>query len=380
MQTYQTKYKVEAIGLNLHKLLSYLEQKNINLENIERPTNKTLIFVISKQDYQNLKKQSLFQDYKFKILNKKSLTNVFKFTIKNLGLLLGLLFSLFTIFSISNYVYSIDFNTENHVCSNSENCIFAEHNKTLLTDYLKSIGITQNMKISELPSPKDVESSLVKNFDQISGAKVYLTGTKLHIDIVEAKLNQTSAHTCIIAPHNGIVISTKVINGNLKVKNGDTVLKGQTLVEKVGDLPISAEIILRSFYHDSTIFDEQQITYEQTGNKLFTNNISCFGIEIKDNKLCPFNLYKSYTSKKYASLNMLLPIEITTTTYVELKRKETFIEYSSQENNIKEKLSNSILAQLPTYAEQKNITFTTFREGTRVRTDCYIEVLLTISA
>ena len=76
---------------------------------------------------------------------------------------------------------------------------------------------------------------------------------------------------------------------------------------------------------------------------------------------------------------MFLPIEVKTTTYIELVKKETFIDYLSVKELIQKDLEQKTKQHIPQGAEQKNTTFTTVREGSRVRTDCYVEVLLIVS-
>ena len=46
-----TNYKISITGLNLHKIISFFQENNIYLSNVERVNHKKLICTISKNDY-----------------------------------------------------------------------------------------------------------------------------------------------------------------------------------------------------------------------------------------------------------------------------------------------------------------------------------------
>ena len=151
------------------------------------------------------------------------------------------------------------------------------------------------------------------------------------------------------------------------------------LTEEETNKNVVASAVIRTFYHDSIIYNELQTEYKRTGRILTKNNISLWGINFNSKTRNKYKLYESETHQRYAFLNLFLPIKIEQTVYYELEKEETTIPFQDMETLLKSDLQTKTLAIIPTNAEVKNTTYTTHQEGTRIRLDCYIETFLTIT-
>lgn len=372
-----SSYKIKISGLNLHHVLEYFESKNIPLYNISRDSTTTLYIEISAKDFKTFKKSELYRKYKVEIVKYKGLANIARSIFTKIGITLGIITCLLCCFTFTNNVTEIILCDTSHVCANGENCIYSSKNKQKLFEILENNGIKTGAKKSSLINSRDLEKILMLNFKQVAGATLRIEGVRVYLDIVEAKLN-TSTKTRLVAPASGIILSTDVTSGKLLVKNGDIVLAGDTLVEQENGKDVCASIKIRAFYHDTYIYNENQTTYKQSGKTKVVNNIELFGLKLNSNNNVGYTLYESQTKCNYLFFNLILPIKVRRTTYKELIAETTKVPYDDIKDKINNQLKDKLLTTLPTDADVKNTTFTTSKEGTRVRIDCYIEALIEI--
>ena len=329
-------------------------------------------------NYLKIKKAEFLKKFKIKVLKRYGLEGFFHTSLSKIGLILGIILMALTTLNLTNSVQTITINQKNHTCQNGDKCIFKEPNFTLLFTAIEDLGIKKNQKLTKLPSNKSIKNKLMLDFPQISDVSIKQNGVNVTIDILEAKLPTNEIKTNLVAPTNGIVIKTEVISGKLKVKNGDIVLKGDILIENTGT-PAKGTVTLRSFVHESTIFNENQISYIKTGNKMHINNISLFGLKIKSNKKCNYKLFKTEQTHKYLSLNAILPIKLNQITYYELKKQENNITFESQKDSIYKELEEKTNKLIPLNAEIKNTSYTLKQEGSRYLITCYKELYLTLT-
>lgn len=377
MKSLVSSYYISISGLNLHHLLAYFETQKFEIKNLKRE-EKTLYLNISKKDFLKFKKTSLFSLYQVKIIKKSGFEKNLSFFVKHIGLFLGIVICSFSIFSATSKIQVVSILPKEHTCLNKEDCIYKQENLERVKEILKSNNIYEGVKTSMLPSNKTIEQTLMKEFKQISGVNIIRKGVYLYVDIIENKLLHPTETNKLIAQESGIVISIDVTNGEQKVKPGDIVLKGDILVDDNSN-QVVATATIRTFYHETLIYDENQIQYIKTGESFSKNNISLFNIKINANANHSFKLYETKTHKRYAFLNLFLPIKIEETIFYELQKQESVIPYSQVENDLQTKLEQKTLALVPESASVINTTFSTHIEGSRTRLDCYIEAHLTIT-
>jgi len=373
-----SSYKISIKGLNIHHLISYFEKEGVFLQEVERISQKKLTCIISHRDYVKLKKSQISKSYKIRIISTYGLENISRKIISKLGLITGIIIALLTIFSTTNNVHSLHINTTNHVCQNEGSCIFNENNLKELKAELENIGIYKNAPINKLPTAKQVKKDLMLKFDQIADVSFTRKGTNVYIDILEAKLPTSIINENIISPVNGIIVSVNCSSGKQLVNPGDIILAGETLVEKT-ETPIAAEIVIRTFYHESTIYNENQITYTRTGRKKCVNSLSCFGLSFNSNPKINFELYETETHYNYAFLNFFLPVKIHETIFYELKKTEHTLPFNSVKDSLYKELEEKTKLLIPKNAEEKKTSFSIHQDNNRYRIDCYIEAYLTIN-
>lgn len=377
MKSIENIYSLKIAGLNIHHILTYFENEHFEIYNVKRIDSHNLELEIKSKDLKKFKKTPLYKQYKITSRLASGYLVYLSKIVQNLGLILGVITALILSFNLTSSVLSVDIVTSPHTCENGDFCIFKEDNLKDVKNTLAELGVKMYSSLKSLPTNSVVEKELMKKYKQISGVKMSVNGVHVKIEIIEAKLPSSETSSSLIAEASGVVISTFVSSGNLKVKNGDMVLKGDVLVEPENDIPVRASIVIRTFYHEATIYEENQITYQRTGKKVTKNGMSLFGHDAVSSE-CGYSLYETEVSSRYVFYNLFLPLKVVSVTYWELEKQENTIPFSQKEQEIKDNLKQTTRELLPSNAEEKNATFTTFSEGSRTRIDCYIEAYLTI--
>lgn len=373
MNFFKSKLKICIEGLNLHHVINFFEHKNFNIENLNKITNKKITCIISKKDFKNLKKSSLYNNYNITILTTYGYINLIKLLVSNLGIIIGVISCLFATVSFTSKIHSIQIINHNHTCNNGNDCIFTNENKNLVLKCLSSNGIKLNSNINNIPESRLIERILMNDFPQISGVSITRNGINLYVEIIEGSIKDKK-QSPLIAESSGVLINLSVTSGKCNSKIGDVIIKGDTIITPEDNKPIVASVTLRTFNHESMIYNEENTKYVKTGKKINVNNLSLFGLHLNSNIQPSFKLYESLTTTKYTALNMFLPIKITSTTFYELKEVVSVIPFETVEYELKENLKRNILKSINTSNHEiKNITYQIYKEGSRTRLDCYVE-------
>ncbi len=373
----KTTYNITASGLNIHHLIEALEKNNFEVSSLLRVDQKTMSFNISKQDYKKLKKLPIYSSYKFSVQKVLGAQSIFSRFLKRLGIVVGAVIVAFVCLGLGKRVLSVEINTSGHICQNEEYCIFKGENLEKLKEVLSENGIFEGAQIRSLANNRQVERTLIKTFPQISSVTISRKGVRVFVDVLESKLPASMMTGDLVASESGIVLSMDIISGVPLVKNGDIVIKGQSLVRASENVPVSAKIVLRSFFHDTTIYNENQIEYVKTGRTFTSHELSLFNHK-SEKKDAPFDLYEAKVTNEYVFYNLFLPLKSKVTTFFELEAKESVVPFEQKESDIKMSLYNKVKSALPINCEEVNTTYITYKEGPRTRVDCYIEVRLTL--
>lgn len=374
----KTYYYLSISGLNLHHAIEYFEREHFHAKNLSR-TDKNQIFVtLPENEYRKFASENFAKTFNIKIVKTVGAKKNSFSILKHVGLFLGIILSSFAIFFCTNRICFVEIEHTNHICKNQDECIFSEKNIVLLQEKLEKLGIAKGKPNKIALSNKEIEHALMQDFKQISGVTINKKGTKVIVLVKEATLKESEHVSSLVSPISGIVVSNNVVSGKSMVKNGDIVLKGETLAVPEGQNPVSAKFEIRTFFHETTIHCENATTYKKTGRTKTINTIELFGIKPQKQQKCSFKIYESKVKKRYAFFNLFLPIVCTSETFEELEKHETKVPFESVESALKQKLYLQTKALLPENVKEKNTTFATFKEKDKTRLDCYIEAIVPV--
>lgn len=376
----KTFYTLSISGLNLHHVIEYFEREHFHAKNLSRTDKNTLFVTLPKSEYKKFRSENFARTFKIKIIKRSGNEETISSLLRHIGLFLGLIVAAASVVLCTNRIFAVELCEENHTCKNQQQCIFYGENRNKLLESLKDLGIAKGKSLPLKNSNREIEQKLIRQFKQISGVTIRQNGVKIVIEIKEATLREEEHISNLASPVSGVIVTSTINSGKSHVKNGDIVLKGQTLVSPENNKNVSASFEIRTFYHETMVYSDNITSYKKTGKKYTINNIEFFGLKLKSCKKQPFTIYEAKTTKRYMFYNLFFPFTSTSTTFEELKKEETVVPFEQVENTLKQKLYAETKANLPSNVEEKNKTFATFKEKDKTRLDCYIEAIVTVSA
>ena len=376
----KTFYTLSISGLNLHHVIEYFEREHFHAKNLSRTDKNTLFVTLPKSEYKKFRSENFARTFRIKIIKRSGNEETISSLLRHIGLFLGLIVAIASVVLCTNRIFAVELCEENHTCKNQQQCIFYGENKNKLLESLKGLGIAKGKSLPLRNSNREIEQKLIRQFKQISGVTIRQNGVKIVVEIKEATLREEEHISNLVSPVSGVIVTSTINSGKSHVKNGDIVLKGQTLVSPENNKNVSASFEIRTFYHETMVYSDNITSYKKTGKKYTINNIEFFGLKLKSNKKQPFKIYEAKTTKRYMFYNLFFPFTSTSTTFEELKKEETMVPFEQVEDILKQKLYAETKTNLPSNVEEKNKTFATFKEKDKTRLDCYIEAIVTVSA
>lgn len=376
----KTFYTLSISGLNLHHVIEYFEREHFHAKNLSRTDKNTLFVTLPKSEYKKFRSENFARTFRIKIIKRSGNEETISSLLRHIGLFLGLIVAATSVVLCTNRIFAVELCEENHTCKNQQQCIFYGENKNKLLESLKDLGIAKGKSLPLKNSNREIEQKLIRQFKQISGVTIRQNGVKIVVEIKEATLREEEHISNLVSPVSGVIVTSTINSGKSHVKNGDIVLKGQTLVSPENNKNVSASFEIRTFYHETMVYSDNITSYKKTGKKYTINNIEFFGLKLKSNKKQPFKIYEAKTTKRYMFYNLFFPFTNTSTTFEELKKEETVVPFEQVEDILKQKLYAETKANLPSNVEEKNKTFAIFKEKDKTRLDCYIEAIVTVSA
>ena len=231
---YYTVYRVR--GLNLDRLIGTLKKRGINLYDVKKKGQKTLILTVNGSDNEKFFAISQKLCYNIKRLGEKGKHYPLFLLIKNLGATIGaVLFALSFLF-INDLVFSFEFTGTGSVY------------KKEVENYLNGRGIVKFSRFSDLDLDA-LSDEILASSDKFSFAEAKKRGNRLIISLAEKKPNAstlTGTAKNLISTLNGVVEEVKVYRGTALVKQGDVIKDGDLLVDgylTVKDVRVETNVI-----------------------------------------------------------------------------------------------------------------------------------------
>lgn len=186
--------------------------------------------------------------------------------------------------------------------------------------------------------PKKIASQILLAMDEVAWAGVEIRGVKLTVSlemtIPRPELINLSEDYNLVAERDGLITGLEVLAGATKVKEGDTVKKGQILVAgtleakypEFGTREIHAlgRVFARTWYEGRLPVAYEYVQRYRTGKTHERTFVSVLGARIGlPGKEVPFALYESAAYEKTLAgpFGTRLPIRVNVETYYELTEK-----------------------------------------------------------
>ncbi|MBU3216462.1 sporulation protein YqfD [Clostridium estertheticum] len=289
------KYKKGVVTMEIQslipeKFINLLWKNGVVVKNIRKINITTVILEVKLSDYGEISKVAKRTGTRVKIVGRSGMSFFLIKLRSRVALLIGIILFGSIIYYLSTFVWNIEINTENYISPYE------------LRNQIKGFGVIPGMRKKNI-DVYDIESKILRSNDEIMWVKARIDGIKLKVDVIERQSppiivsNKTPCN--LIASKDGIVSRVYTTDGTAIVKDGDSVQKGDILVNgeqgKEGSVyPVHAkgEVIARTFYEQINEVPITKETRVKTGNI-----ISNFYIKLGNKKVYlknSLNPYKTY--------------------------------------------------------------------------------------
>ena len=335
-------------GFFIERFINTCISKRIFLWNTNR--NKATIFSAntSISNYREVVKIAKKCQCKIKINKKRGLPFILNKYRKRKLFAITLVVIILAIFTISNFIWNIEISGINE-----------EKQKEILS-FINNEGVNVGIYKKKVNIQGLINKIRIARED-IAWIGMEMKGTNLVIKVVEAdekpQIIDKDEWCNIIAKKDGIIAKVEALNGTPIVSEGDTVKKGDILVqgwiegEHTENRYVHAEgnVMAKVWYSEKEKVYYKQEYENQTGNKekKYTLNINNFKINLFKT-LSKFQNYDTISTIKKLKItsNFYLPVEIIVDEHLEKQKHQA--NYSKNEakeigiNNLKNKLNEQI--------------------------------------
>ena len=209
-------------GENVERFLNLCSFHDIKLSNITNIDNKYYMN-LSSEDFFKLKSIIKKSNVKVKITKKKGFLFQIKKQAKRKLFFITPFLCLLLLWISSHLLWGIRIEGNSAVTDD------------LIEEFLKEQGIYYGMPLSQIPI-YELKTNLRTKYDEITWVSIYLEGAYLQISLKERDTTEFTTKPSIpgenlIAPAAGIIESVLVRQGTAKVVAGDTIEKGDVLIE-----------------------------------------------------------------------------------------------------------------------------------------------------
>lgn len=357
---------VKISGLNLIRIIDRLVEKNVFVTNLIVKT-KYIKFEIDEKNLHFLDKICKKEHKFYQIIYKSG----FKQLLYRLPYLLGALVATLIIFSYF-FANSLFLKSVNLTYKSNLN-----YDLSAVSQLLEKNGITSGMRKNKV-SISEIQKLILLEIESVEGCEVRLNGNNLNICIYPANLKYEISSENIYSKFDGVIVSAEAYSGKLKVKAGDTISKGDLLIENNNGA--SGKILAKTYFLATKIYNENQQKLIYTGNNYKVKDfLICSKFWIFGKNYCSFDKFIVEKCSFWVNKNLFVPILCQETIYKEIEIKEETIPFESVKDEIKNELYLQAKQQIIGDSEISNVTYSIVTEGSYTRVDCFVEVIMDIA-
>lgn len=367
-------------GFFIERFINTCISKKIFFWNTNRKKSTIFSANIGVRDYKEVVKIAKKCQCKIKIEHKKGLPFLLhryrkrKIFAATLGVIV------LAIIAISNFIWNIEIKG------------LDETKQQEILQFIQSQGVDIGKYKNSIDTQNLINKIRIER-DDIAWVGMEIKGTNLIIEIVEAdkkpEIINENEYCNIVATKDAIISKVKAQNGTPLVIEGDTVKKGEVLIQgwiegKYTDpryVHAEGEIIAKVWYSDKEKVYYNQTLENKTGNseKKYSINIKNFQINLFKT-LSNFKNYDTIRTIKKLKLtsNFYLPIEIVVNENVEKQQNQiTYDKNEAKEIGISN-LKNKLEAQISNKDNISNIYVNTTETEEYIEVEVIYEVLESI--
>ncbi|MEG1581987.1 MAG: sporulation protein YqfD [Clostridia bacterium] len=360
----KTNVKVEITGLNLSSLLMKLSI--YRLKNIWRH-NKTLVFSINENDYNDAIKKEFFKCYKIKVLNNSGIITIAQRFFAVIGAVIGIILSFTIGFSYISIIHKIEIDEMYY-----KNMPIETRQRASII--LREHGLCEGQLKKNIDIDK-AEYAIITSLNDVSACVIEIKGVKCIVHLKKAQMVTHQKGADIVAPYSGMIMSIDTIMGKPNVKKNDRVNYGDILIKGNNLENAQGKIVLATQSMGSVLYNEENTKLEYTGKTKTETELYLTHPSLKERKV--FDEQSTQIIEVKVFKNLFVPFTKRCIIYREMVRQKVK-PFSEVEHIIKAQAESEALERSADGAVE-NISFAINRNGVIVRVDAYVLKLYTIS-
>ena len=238
---------IKLEGVYSEKVLSDFAKTKVNIWRLKYHNNNIYCRVYAK-DFKKIREIRRNTGVKVKIIKKNGFPFFWKRYSQRFGFIVGAVLFFVTIKFLSCFIWVINVNGNNTVKDRE------------IINTLSKIGIYEAVKASKIDAKNDAQQLLMLR-DDLAWASLNIEGSVLNVNVSEIKKTKKRDNTVptnIIAGRDGIIRKIDAVSGDVRVRVGENVHKGDVLVSGIIE-SLSSTVFLRS---NATVIAQIEKTYE----------------------------------------------------------------------------------------------------------------------
>lgn len=338
--------RLRAYIRNANSLLRECTRKKIGIENLKRYKDY-IEFNIKSNDYVAVTAILNAFSIDFQRVSYYGGARTIDIIKRRAFMIVGLMLGLAIVFFASQFVYKVEIDGDNRY-------------NGVIERLLIDSGISGVVYKGKLDT-NALELKIVECIPEVTNATVYINGAVLKVNTVtnETPSVPIGANARVLSAYQAIVTRIYVSSGTANVSVGDSVKKGDTLIEghintnkedyqepsdaKYVPVEAKGEVFGKVYYHKRLILSDSAVISEYTGNTETRRDLYIGNMRIGKAHKKPFENYSSNVS--YETIGFILPIKVVTTVYRETT--ERIVTREEYREWLLEKANDELLSQMP---------------------------------
>lgn len=338
--------RLRAYIRNANSLLRECTRKKIGIENLKRYKDY-IEFNIKSNDYVAVTAILNAFSIDFQRVSYYGGARTIDIIKRRAFMIVGLMLGLAIVFFASQFVYKVEIDGDNRY-------------NGVIERLLIDSGISGVVYKGKLDT-NALELKIVECIPEVTNATVYINGAVLKVNTVtnETPSVPIGANARVLSAYQAIVTRIYVSSGTANVSVGDSVKKGDTLIEghintnkedyqepsdaKYVPVEAKGEVFGKVYYHKRLILSDSAVISEYTGKTETRRDLYIGNMRIGKAHKKPFENYSSNVS--YETIGFILPIKVVTTVYRETT--ERIVTREEYREWLLEKANDELLSQMP---------------------------------
>lgn len=213
---------VRISGLSLEKMLNLMGVEGIRIWGVKRPSHTVMTAKVGKGRLEALLDAASRSRCKVEILGRRGLPYLWQNLLKRKVLVFGVALFVAALIFLSSFIWDVEVvGTE-------------KLDPAGIMDYLNSQNVKPGIRQSEVDFHV-LADDILGAFPELSWVGISMKGMRLHVEVVEGEpkpeMIDESVPADIVAGRDAVVYEITALAGKAKVKAGDTVRKGDVLIE-----------------------------------------------------------------------------------------------------------------------------------------------------